>query len=88
MAKSIDGLSKLITIYCGMMAMRDCWGDIDEETRAIIAGNEDLARMMEIAEGLGDDLKNWQPHEATLRLVGSLEKELNAMLDRTPQTAS
>lgn len=78
MAKSVDGLSKLITIYCGMLAMQgDCWEGIDEETRDLIAGNEDLSRMMKIAEDLGGRLKDWQPDAATLRLMGSLEKELD-----------
>ena len=63
MAKSVDGLSKLITIYCGMTAMRDGWDEIDEETWEVIRSNKDLTRMMEIAEGCAQHLKDWNPDE-------------------------
>jgi hypothetical protein len=81
MAKSVDGLSKLIAIYCGMTAIRDGWDEIDDETRDVIRGNKDLSGMMEIAEGFADQLKDWNPDQSTLRLIGALEIELNKMTE-------
>jgi hypothetical protein len=87
MPKSINGMAKLITIYCGMTAMRDLWDGIDEETRALIEETPDLAHMMEMAETLGGKLQAWSPSGDTLKLIGALEKELAEMRQEATTTA-